>query len=50
MLKGKTMVASTVSSILELTLGEMFSDGVTERSEESKKACPHCGGDISWLA
>ena len=28
----------------------LLSDGVTERSEESKKACPHCGGDISWLA
>jgi predicted transcriptional regulator len=28
----------------------LLSDGVTERSEESKKSCPHCGGDISWLA
>jgi len=28
----------------------LLSDGVTERSEKSKKACPHCGGDISWLA
>ncbi|MDH3277214.1 MAG: CBS domain-containing protein [Nitrosopumilus sp.] len=25
-------------------------DGITQRSEELKKACPHCGGDISWLA
>jgi len=28
----------------------LLSDDVTQRSEESKKACPHCGGDISWLA
>ncbi len=27
----------------------LLSDDVTARSEESKKACPHCGGDISWL-
>ena len=27
----------------------LLSDDVTTRSEESKKACPHCGGDISWL-
>jgi predicted transcriptional regulator len=28
----------------------LLSDDVTNRSAESKKACPHCGGDISWLA
>lgn len=28
----------------------LLSEGVTERPEESKKSCPHCGGDISWLA
>jgi predicted transcriptional regulator len=27
----------------------LLSDDVTARSEDSKKACPHCGGDISWL-
>jgi hypothetical protein len=27
----------------------LLSDDVTTRSEDSKKACPHCGGDISWL-
>ena len=27
----------------------LLSDDVTTRSAESKKACPHCGGDISWL-
>ena len=27
----------------------LLSDDVTARSDESKKACPHCGGDISWL-
>ncbi|MGD8299463.1 MAG: CBS domain-containing protein [Nitrosopumilaceae archaeon] len=27
----------------------LLSDDVAARSEESKKACPHCGGDISWL-
>lgn len=27
----------------------LLSDDVTARSKESKKACPHCGGDISWL-
>ena len=27
----------------------LLSDDVKARSEESKKACPHCGGDISWL-
>jgi len=28
----------------------LLSDGITQRSEESKKSCPHCGGDISWRA
>jgi predicted transcriptional regulator len=28
----------------------LLSDDVTTRSAESKKSCPHCGGDISWLA
>lgn len=28
----------------------LLSDDVTTSSAESKKACPHCGGDISWLA
>lgn len=28
----------------------LLSDDVTESSGESKKACPHCGGDISWRA
>jgi predicted transcriptional regulator len=27
----------------------LLSDDVTQRSAESKKACPHCGGDVSWL-
>jgi predicted transcriptional regulator len=27
----------------------LLSDGITQRSEESKKTCPHCGGDVSWL-
>jgi predicted transcriptional regulator len=27
----------------------LLSDGVSRRSEESKKTCPHCGGDVSWL-
>ena len=27
----------------------LLSDGVTQRSEETKKTCPHCGGDVSWL-
>jgi predicted transcriptional regulator len=27
----------------------LLSDDVTPRSAESKKACPHCGGDVSWL-
>ncbi len=27
----------------------LLSGDVTQRSAESKKACPHCGGDISWL-
>jgi predicted transcriptional regulator len=27
----------------------LLSDDVTSRSADSKKACPHCGGDISWL-
>jgi predicted transcriptional regulator len=27
----------------------LLSDDVTAHSEDSKKACPHCGGDISWL-
>jgi predicted transcriptional regulator len=27
----------------------LLSDDVTTRSEDSKKTCPHCGGDISWL-
>jgi len=27
----------------------LLSDGVSRRSEESKKSCPHCGGDVSWL-
>ena len=27
----------------------LLSDDVKARSVESKKACPHCGGDISWL-
>jgi CBS domain-containing protein len=27
----------------------LLSDDVTPRSAESKKMCPHCGGDISWL-
>jgi predicted transcriptional regulator len=28
----------------------LLSDDVTQRSAESKRSCPHCGGDISWLA
>jgi predicted transcriptional regulator len=28
----------------------LLSDDVTQRSTESKRSCPHCGGDISWLA
>jgi predicted transcriptional regulator len=28
----------------------LLSDGVTAHSEKLKRACPHCGGDISWLA
>lgn len=28
----------------------LLSDDVTTRSAESKKSCPHCGRDISWLA
>lgn len=28
----------------------LLDDAVTQRSPESKKSCPHCGGDISWLA
>jgi predicted transcriptional regulator len=27
----------------------LLSDDVTQRSAESKKSCPHCGGDVSWL-
>ena len=27
----------------------LLSDDVTTPSTESKKSCPHCGGDISWL-
>lgn len=27
----------------------LLSDDVNQRSTESKKACPHCGGDVSWL-
>ena len=27
----------------------LLSDGITQRSEESKKTCLHCGGDVSWL-
>lgn len=27
----------------------LLSGDVTSRSADSKKACPHCGGDISWL-
>jgi hypothetical protein len=27
----------------------LLSDDVAQRSAESKKACPHCGGDVSWL-
>ncbi len=27
----------------------LLSDDVTQRSAESKKTCPHCGGDVSWL-
>jgi len=26
----------------------LLSDGVTEGSGESKKVCPHCGGNINW--
>ena len=28
----------------------LLSDNITQRSEDAKKSCPHCGGDISWLA
>ncbi|MFZ8938325.1 MAG: CBS domain-containing protein [Nitrosopumilaceae archaeon] len=27
----------------------LLSEDVTSRSSDLKKACPHCGGDISWL-
>ena len=27
----------------------LLDDDVTQRSSESTKSCPHCGGDISWL-
>ncbi len=27
----------------------LLSEDVTKRPDESKKSCPHCGGDISWL-
>lgn len=27
----------------------LLSEDVTKRLDESKKLCPHCGGDISWL-
>jgi predicted transcriptional regulator len=27
----------------------LLSDDVTQRSAESVKTCPHCGGDVSWL-
>jgi predicted transcriptional regulator len=27
----------------------LLSDDVTQRSAESKKSCPHCGGDVRWL-
>ncbi len=27
----------------------LLSEDVTKRPDDSKKLCPHCGGDISWL-
>jgi len=27
----------------------LLDDGVKQRSKESSKHCPHCGGDVSWL-
>ena len=27
----------------------LLSENVTKRPDDSKKLCPHCGGDISWL-